>query len=56
MTFGALRAAAEVWVLASGVGKDAALQESLAPGSTTPLGLILARYGPTKVFTDIRAG
>jgi 6-phosphogluconolactonase len=56
MTFGALRAAAEVWVLASGVGKDAALQESLAPGSTTPLGLILARRGPTKVFTDIRAG
>lgn len=56
MTFGALRAAAEVWVLASGAGKEAAFQESLAPGSTTPLGRILERLGPTKVFTDIRAG
>lgn len=55
MTLGALRAAAEVWVLASGVGKEAALQASLTPGSTTPLGLVLARRGPTKVFTDIRA-
>lgn len=56
MTFGALRAASEVWVLASGAGKEAALRDSLAPGSATPLGRVLRESGRARVFTDIRTG
>jgi len=54
MTFGALRAASEVWVLASGSGKEAALRESLRPGSETPLGRVLQEASQALVFTDIR--
>jgi len=56
LTFGALRAAADVWVLASGAGKEQALRDSLAPGSSTPLGRVLSERSRTTVFTDIRAG
>lgn len=53
MTFGALQAASEVWVLASGAGKEAALRKSLAPGSTTPLGFVLQQCARGAVFTDL---
>ena len=56
LTFGALRAAKDVWVLASGAGKEDALRASLAPGSNTPLGRVLRERARTTVFTDIAPG
>jgi 6-phosphogluconolactonase len=52
----AIAAARQVWVLASGPGKEAALRESLRPGGQTPLARVLGLSQRTKVFTDIRAG
>jgi 6-phosphogluconolactonase len=53
LSFAALAAAREVWVLASGAGKRAALQRSIAPGGTTPLAAVLQSRPMTKIFTDI---
>lgn len=49
----ALQAARQVWVLASGPGKEAALERSLAGGALTPLGRVLASRTLTRVYTDI---
>lgn len=51
--YAAIAAAREVWVLASGAGKEAALRESLSPGGATPLALVLRARERTRVFTDI---
>jgi len=53
MGYAAIVAAKEVWVLASGAGKQAALNESLSTSGRTPLAGVLQRRGNTKVFTDI---
>lgn len=52
--YGALVAAREVWVLASGSGKETALRESLSPTGATPLARLLRARGRTRIFTDIR--
>jgi 6-phosphogluconolactonase len=49
----AIAAAREVWVLASGAGKEAALRESLRPDSQTPLARVLQSRERTRVFTDL---
>jgi 6-phosphogluconolactonase len=51
----ALRAARNVWVLASGPGKERALQTSLTENGTTPLARVLRMRANTKIFTDISA-
>jgi len=51
--YAAIAAAQQVWVLASGAGKEAALRESLKPDGPTPLARILRSRPATKVFTDI---
>jgi 6-phosphogluconolactonase len=51
--YAALAAAREVWVLASGAGKEAALRESLASGGRTPLARVLRERDGTRIFTDI---
>lgn len=51
--YAAIAAAREVWVLASGAGKEAALRESLAPGGRTPLARVLRERDGTRIFTDI---
>ncbi len=57
LDYSALRAARQVWLLASGTGKERALEESLASGANTPLGRVIAtRQGAVKVFTDIAVG
>jgi len=48
-----LAAAREVWVLASGAGKEAALRASLESGSQTPLGRVLREREKTMILTDI---
>ena len=49
----ALEAARNVWVLASGAGKQAALVASLESGRKTPLGRVLDARRQTTIFTDI---
>ncbi|MDB6109340.1 MAG: 6-phosphogluconolactonase [Pedosphaera sp.] len=53
MGYGVIAAATEVWVLASGKGKEQALRESLAPQGKTPLARVLRSRAQTKIFTDI---
>jgi 6-phosphogluconolactonase len=50
--YGAIASARQVWMLASGSGKESALRESLSPG-TTPFGRVLRLRPSTKIFTDI---
>ena len=51
--YGAIAAARQIWVLASGAGKEAALGESLSPDGRTPLARVLQARPDAKVFTDI---
>jgi len=54
LSYAALAAAKNIVVLASGAGKEAALQNSLAPGGLTPLGRVIAANSNTKIFTDLK--
>jgi 6-phosphogluconolactonase len=49
----AIAAARQVWVLASGAGKETALRESLAPTGKTPLARVLTLRTRTRILTDI---
>jgi 6-phosphogluconolactonase len=51
--YGVIAAATEVWVLASGKGKEQALRESLAPQGKTPLARVLRSRAQTKIFADV---
>jgi 6-phosphogluconolactonase len=51
--YGVIASARKVWMLASGTGKAAALEESFRPGGRTPFGRVLATRSHTRVFTDI---
>jgi 6-phosphogluconolactonase len=51
--YNVLAAAQEVWVVASGAGKEGALKESLSPNGKTPLARVLRSRGDTKILTDI---
>ena len=54
--YAALAAARQVWVLASGTGKEAALGESLTPEGTTPLARLIRMREHTVIFTEIKTG
>ncbi len=51
--YATIAAAHEVWVLASGAGKEAALRESLSPTGRTPLARVLREREGTRIFTDL---
>jgi 6-phosphogluconolactonase len=51
--YGPIVAAREVWVLASGAGKEKALREAMEPGGNTPLARVLSLRSETKIFTDL---
>jgi 6-phosphogluconolactonase len=51
--YGVIAAARQVWVLASGAGKESALCESLGTAGQTPLGRVLKLRAHTKIFADI---
>ena len=51
--YAAIAAARDVWVLASGAGKEKALRDSLAPSGNTPLARVLKLRQGTRIFTDI---
>lgn len=53
LTFQVLAAAKEVWVLASGAGKEEALRESLRIGGSTPLAHLLSLRSRTRIMTDL---
>lgn len=48
-----IAAAREVWVLASGPGKQAALRESLSKHGRTPLAMVIRGRRFTRIYTDI---
>lgn len=52
--YAAIAAAKNVWVLASGAGKEAVLRESLSSEGKTPLARVLQMSPAAKVFTDIK--
>jgi 6-phosphogluconolactonase len=54
--YAAIAAARQVWVLASGPGKEGALRASLEPAGKTPLGRVLKLRDCTRVFTDLIEG
>lgn len=56
LSYGTIAAAKQVWVLASGPGKEAALRESLRPDGQTPLIRVLRSRQNTKILTDVRLG
>jgi 6-phosphogluconolactonase len=52
MSYQMIFAAKNIWILASGAGKEAALRESLSPKGDTPLARVI-RARPVKIFSDI---
>jgi len=54
LSYAAITAARQVWVLVSGAGKAAALRESLCLEGLTPLARIMLTRSKTKIFSDIR--
>ena len=55
LSHAAIAAAAKVWVLASGAGKESAFRESLSPSGQSPLAKVLQSRSATKVFSDLPA-
>ena len=54
INFATITSAKQVWVLASGAGKERALRESLSSEGTTPLARVLRLRNRTQVFSDIQ--
>jgi 6-phosphogluconolactonase len=54
LTYAAIAAAKNVWMLASGKGKEEALRDSLKADSTTPFGRVLQSRANTVIYTDIK--
>ena len=52
--YAALAAAREVWVLASGAGKETVLRASLKAEGVTPLARVIASRAQARIFTDLR--
>ena len=53
LSYDAIAAARQVWVLVSGAGKAAALRDSLRPEGRTPLARVMLTRSRTKIFSDI---
>ncbi len=51
--YGALCEATQVWVLASGAGKEAALHTSLEPEPRTPMGRVLHSRKGSRIYTEL---
>ena len=56
LSYAAIAAAKQVWVLVSGAGKETAFRESLKPDGQTPLARVMRSRFQTKIFSDIQAG
>jgi 6-phosphogluconolactonase len=53
LSYSVIAAAHQVWVLASGPGKEEALGASLQPDGKTPLAQVLRSRAETKIFSDV---
>src|SRR5262249_17903183 len=53
ISYSVIAAPRNVWVLASGEGKAAALADSLKVGGQTPLAEVIRQRHTTKILTDI---
>ncbi len=53
MTYPVLMAAANVWALVAGAGKEEALRNSLKPNGTTPFARVLSSRAQTRIYTDL---
>ena len=56
LSYAAIAAAKEVWILVSGEGKERVLTESLTYRAQTPLARVLQSRQQTKIFTDLKIG
>jgi 6-phosphogluconolactonase len=54
LSYAAIAAAKQVWVLASGAGKEAALRNSLDFSGKTPLARVIQSRQNTRIFSEIR--
>jgi 6-phosphogluconolactonase len=54
LSYAAIAAAKNVWVLASGAGKEAALRDSLNSSGKTPLARVIQSRPNTRIFSEIR--
>lgn len=54
LSYAAIAAAKQVWVLVSGSGKESALSESLKAEGKTPLAKVIQSRSRTKVYADIK--
>ena len=54
LSYQTIAAAREVWVLASGAGKESALQKSLDAQGQTPLARVIQMRSRMLIFTDIK--
>ena len=54
LSYQTIAAAREVWVLASGAGKEDALRDSLSAQGRTPLARVIQMRSRTLIFTDIK--
>lgn len=54
LSFAAIIAARQVWVLASGAGKETAFRASMQPHGTTPLARVVQMRDTLNIFSDIR--
>jgi 6-phosphogluconolactonase len=52
LSYETIAAGREVWVLASGAGKETALRESISENGRTPLARVIQSRPQTKIFTD----
>jgi 6-phosphogluconolactonase len=53
LSYAAIAAARNVWMLASGPDKQEALSQSLRPDGTTPFARVLQSRSQTIIYTDI---
>ncbi|HZL78672.1 MAG TPA: 6-phosphogluconolactonase, partial [Candidatus Limnocylindrales bacterium] len=53
LSFPAIAAAQQVWVLVSGAGKADVLRESLSPDGQTSLARVIRSRSRTKIFSDL---
>jgi len=53
LSYAAIAAAKNVWMLAAGTGKAEALRQSLRPDATTPFGRVLQSRAQTIIYSDI---
>jgi len=56
LSYAAIAAAKQVWVLVSGTGKETALRESVSPTGKTPLARVIQSRPQTRIFSDFQLG